>query len=81
MTFTLPEELAKKFVRQVQARDRSRYVSDAIAEKLREREKRMIRACEVANQNSEVLSIEEDWDSITDKSDQIEEPWKSAPAG
>ncbi len=41
MTFTLPDDLASSFTRRVPARDRSRYVADAIAEKLAEREKRL----------------------------------------
>ncbi len=43
MTFTLPEDLAARFVRRVPARERSRYLSEALAEKLSERERRKIR--------------------------------------
>jgi len=51
MTFTLPEELAARFDRSFPARDRSRYLADALADKLAEREKRLIRACEIANED------------------------------
>ena len=80
MTFTIPQDLAEQFLRRVPARDRSRYVTEAIAAKLREREQRLIRACEVANNTADVLTIEQDWDAIKDKADRIEEPWNIAPA-
>jgi len=64
ITFTIPEDIATQFLRRVPARDRSRYVTDAIVAKLREREKRIIQACEVANQNPDVLAIEREWDAL-----------------
>jgi hypothetical protein len=77
MTFTLPDELATSFTRRVPARERSRYVADAIAEKLAEREKRLILACEIANQDPEVREIEREFDALTDA---MPEPWDDAPA-
>jgi hypothetical protein len=77
MTFTLPDDLASSFTRRVPARDRSRYVADAIAEKLAEREKRLILACEIANQDPEVREIEREFDALTDA---MPEPWEDAPA-
>jgi hypothetical protein len=77
MTFTLPEDLASTFARRVPARERSRYVADAIADKLAEREKRLIRACEIANQDPELKEIEKEFDALTDE---IPEPWQDAPA-
>jgi metal-responsive CopG/Arc/MetJ family transcriptional regulator len=77
MTFTIPEELATQFLRRVPSRERSRYVSDAITAKLRDREDRMIRACEVANDAANVLAIERDWDALNDQADRVEEPWNS----
>jgi hypothetical protein len=79
MTFTIPEDLASRFTRRVPARERSRYVTEAIAAKLHQREERMVQACEVANQNADVLAIEQDWDAMKDKADRIEEPWNIAP--
>jgi hypothetical protein len=77
MTFSLPDELATSFTRRVPARDRSRYVADAIAEKLAEREKRLLLACEVANQDPELREIEREFDALTDA---MPQPWEDAPA-
>jgi hypothetical protein len=77
LTFTLPEDLASRFTRRVPARERSRYVADAIADKLAEREKRLINACEIANQDPEVREIESEFDALTDA---MPEPWQNAPA-
>jgi hypothetical protein len=77
MTFSLPEDLASSFTRRVPARDRSRYVADALAEKLAEREKRLIQACEIANHDSQVREIELDFDAL---SDAMPEPWEDAAA-
>jgi ubiquinone biosynthesis protein UbiJ len=80
MTFTIPDDVAARFLRRVPARDRSRYVAEAIAARLREREERMIQACEAANQGAEVLAVEQDWDALADPADRIEEPWHNGPA-
>ena len=77
MTFTLPDDLASSFTRRVPARERSRYVADALAEKLAEREKRLIQACEIANQDSQVREIELDFDALTDA---MPEPWEDGAA-
>jgi hypothetical protein len=77
MTFTLPDDLASKFLRTVPSRDRSRYVTEAIAARLREREERLIRACETANLDAEVRAIEGQWDALQDE---VIEPWTDAPA-
>ena len=80
MTFTVPEDLARQFLKLVPARDRSRYVSEAIATRLREREARLIGACDIANRDLDVLAIERDWDTFADASDRVQEPWNDAPA-
>ena len=77
MTFSLPEDLASSFTRRVPARDRSRYVADALADKLAEREKRLIQACEIANHDSQVREIELEFDAL---SDAMPEPWEDAAA-
>ena len=77
MTFTLPEDLAARFTKRVAARDRSRYVAAALAEKLSQREKRLIRACEIVNADPAVREIEEEFDALNDE---ITEPWEHAPA-
>ena len=79
MTFTIPEDLARQFLKRVAARDRSRYVTEALTARLREREDRMIRACEIANSHSDVLAIEQEWEAL-DTTDPVEEPWNGAPA-
>jgi hypothetical protein len=76
MTFTLPEDLAARFTKRVPARDRSRYVAAALAEKLSQREKRLIRACEIVNGDPAVREIEKELDSLNDP---IAEPWENAP--
>jgi len=77
MTFTLPEELASRFVRRVPARERSSYLADALADKLADREKRLIRACEIANQDPALREVEKELDALTDE---IPEPWEDAQA-
>ncbi len=73
MTFSLPEPLASQFLRTVASRDRSRFVSEALAARLGERELELVRACETANQELEVAEIEKDFDGIRDE---MAEPWK-----
>jgi ubiquinone biosynthesis protein UbiJ len=77
MTFTLPDRLADQFVKRVPARERSRYIAEALSEKLTKRERRLIRACEIANNNPDVASLEQDLDMLQDE---ILEPWTDAPA-
>jgi hypothetical protein len=77
MTFTLPTSLATSFAKRVPARDRSRYVAEAIAEKLAERERRLIQACEIANNDPSVREIEQEFDNLNDA---MSEPWEDAPA-
>ena len=75
MTFTIPEDLASRFVRRIPSRDRSRYVADALSEKLAAREKRLIRACEIVNQDPDIKAIEQEFDALHDE---IAEPWEDA---
>ena len=77
MTFTLPEDLADQFVRKIAARSRSRYMAEAIAQKLHERDQELIRACEVANRDPEVQAIEKEFDAFCDE---IRQPWNDAKA-
>jgi hypothetical protein len=67
MTFTLPEELARRFVRRVPARERSRYLADALNEKLSASDRLLVKACRVANRDPEVRAIEKEFDAITDE--------------
>jgi len=71
MTFTLPDDLAAQFTRRVPARERSHYIAQALAEKLSERDRKLLAACEIANADLEVQSIEQEFDSLPDEA----EPW------
>ncbi len=77
MTFMIPQDLAAQLMKRVPSRERSRYVADALAGKLAAREKELVLACEIANQDSEVTAIEQELDDL---SDEITEPWDHAPA-
>jgi hypothetical protein len=72
MTFSIPDEIAGEFLRHVPARDRSRYVAEALARTLRTQDEELARACDVANQDPDVLMIEREFDAI---SGDIVEPW------
>ena len=73
MTFSVPEPLAEQFLRRVASRDRSRFVSEALAARLKERDVALTRACEIANQDLDVAEIEREFDGIRDE---MAEPWK-----
>ena len=77
MTFTIPEDLAGHLLKRVPARDRSRYVAEAIRTKMREREQQLIEACEIANAAPDVLALEQEFGQLPDD---ITEPWTDAPA-
>lgn len=73
MTFSVPEPLAGQFLRLVAARDRSRFVSEALAAQLAARDAALARACEIANEDLDVAKVEGEFDGIDDE---IAEPWK-----
>lgn len=73
MTFSVPEPVAVELLRRVASRDRSRFVSEAVAARLGERDIALIRACEIANRDPDVAEIEKEFDAI---GDQMAEPWK-----
>jgi hypothetical protein len=73
MTFSLPEPLAIQLLRRVTPRERSRFVSEALVARLAERDRQLIRACEVANGDPDVIEIQNDFDAIPDE---MAEPWK-----
>jgi hypothetical protein len=72
MTFSLPADLAALFIRRVPSRERSRYLAEALADRLEDRDRQLIAACEIANHDSEVTSIEREFDRLNDP---IVEPW------
>lgn len=76
MTFSLPEKLAVELTRRVPARSRSHYVADAVARRLKDRDRLLARAAEVANRNRAVQGLERDFDALTDD---MAEPWDDHP--
>ncbi len=62
-----------QFLSRISSRDRSRFVSEALAARLDERDAALIRACEVANQDLDVAEIEQEFDGLDDV---MVEPWK-----
>ncbi len=66
MTFSLPEALAAEFVRRVPPQERSRFLAKALAEKLKERERLLARACAVANRDWKVRGLERELDAWQD---------------
>jgi hypothetical protein len=72
MTFTIPEPLAQQFTKAVPARYRSKYLAEALAGKMAERERQFIQACEAANQDCDVLAIEQEFAALPDET---REPW------
>lgn len=75
LTFTLPHDLANEFLRRIPPSLRSQYVAAAIADKLREREEQLVRACEAANHSADVREIESSFDALTDEADRVQERW------
>jgi hypothetical protein len=67
MTFSLPADLAATFIRRVPARERSRYLVEALANKLGEGDQQLVSACEIANRDADVISIEREFDRLTDE--------------
>ncbi len=77
VTFSIPEDLARRFFRQVPSRVRSSYLSRLLERSLSERDANLVRACELANEDPEVRTIEREFDALADR---IEEPWSDSPA-
>jgi len=77
MTFSIPEALAKEFLRTVAARKRSKYVASALAARLKAEQTALARACDVANASEDIRAVEDEFDAI---STDIAEPWTDATA-
>jgi hypothetical protein len=75
MTFSIPDALAREFLRSVPARERSHYVAEAVAARLRKQDDALIRACGVANRDEDLLAMEREFDVI---GCDIAEPWFNA---
>jgi stage V sporulation protein SpoVS len=78
MTFSIPDSLASELLKSVPARERSNYVAEAVAARLRKQDKALIRACEIANRDADVQAIEREFDAI---GVDIAEPWINASKG
>ena len=76
MTFSLPEKLAAQLLKRVPARSRSRYVADALVRQLRERDRLLARAADIANHSRELRALEDEFDALPDS---IAEPWDDTP--
>lgn len=72
MTFSVPSDLARKLVKRVPARERSRFLARAIEKSLLDEEKALVRACIAANRDPDSRAIEREWEALRDP---IEEPW------
>jgi metal-responsive CopG/Arc/MetJ family transcriptional regulator len=76
MTFSLPEQLARTLVKRIPARERSRFLAQALERSLREEEADLARACSAANSDPKSKALEREWDQVQDE---IEEPWNHPP--
>ncbi len=77
MTFSLPATLAAELIKTVAARERSRYVAEALQARLRDRDEALALACDEANRSEDVLAIEREFDAVPSH---IVEPWTHAPS-
>jgi len=75
MTFSLPEGLVTRFLRRVPARGRSRYVAQALTDRLAEQDRQLIHACAVANQDPALSELEDELDVLASEG---LEPWSDA---
>ncbi|MDP2996077.1 MAG: hypothetical protein Q8N47_01235 [Bryobacterales bacterium] len=72
MTFTFPVDLAAEFTRRVRPHDRSRFLAQALTRQLAERDRQLAHACDLANQDPDLIAIEQDFDALPSD---IQEPW------
>jgi len=66
ITFSFPQDVARELLKRIPARSRSHFVAEAVMDKLREHEQQLIRACKIANQDPDVLAIEQEWEALSD---------------
>ena len=64
MTFSIPEDLAARLVRSVPARERSKYLADALSEKLAASDRLLIEACMAANRETDIRAIEKEFEAL-----------------
>ena len=73
MTFSIPEAIARKFVGRVPARKRSKYLTEALEQKLSDQDEDFVRACRQANADADSSAVEKEMEGIEDE---IEDPWE-----
>jgi hypothetical protein len=66
MTFTLPEDVARSFVRRVGPSRRSKYVAEAIAARLRERDIAFEAACNALEGDPDLAMLDREMDALND---------------
>jgi len=66
MTFSLPEDLAERFVRRVGARDRSRFLANSLERSLREEERHLVESCLRASEDVDAATVQREWASTND---------------
>lgn len=63
-TFTLPDEVFRRFASLVPGGQRSAVISALLEEETRKRELALERACEAANKDAHLLEVEQDFQSL-----------------
>jgi hypothetical protein len=76
MTFSIPDSLAREILRSVPPRQRSSFVAEAVAARLRNQDDALVRACAIANGDEDLLALEREFDNM---GSDIAEPWTNAP--
>ena len=71
-TFTLPEDVFRRFAAIVPEGKRSAIVAMLIEREARRREQALARACDAANSDAGLTALEEDFQSLEDTTS---EPW------
>jgi metal-responsive CopG/Arc/MetJ family transcriptional regulator len=66
MTFSFPEKLAAQLMQRIPARQRSRYVADAIAARLAEQDRELREAAAIVNACSDIRQLEKELDALPD---------------
>ena len=73
--FSIPEDIARKFVGRVPARKRSKYLTEALAHKPSRQDEDLVRACKRANADANSAALEKEMEGIADG---IDEPWEAS---
>jgi hypothetical protein len=71
-TFTLPENVFRRFVNLVPEGQRSAIISTLLEAEIARREKNLIHACDAVNKNNELATLESDFQDLEDT---IAEAW------